>query len=121
MNDSEKMEKLRDYFISKLEKVEGVYLNGTRKDRLCNNINFFVDGVEGEVLVSYLDAKGIFISAGSACSSNKEGVSHVLLAIGRTKKEVESSVRLSLSKFSTKKEVDFVLKEMKKVIQRLRN
>jgi len=115
-----KMEELRDYFIDKVLKIEKVKLNGPRKNRLCNNINLTIDGVEGEALGGYLENEGIFTSTGSACSSHTGAKSHVLKAIGRNDKEIANSVRISISKYTTKEELDFVLENLEKIIKKLR-
>lgn len=114
------MEELRDYFISKALKIEKVKLNGPRDNRLCNNINLLIEGVEGEALGGYLENEGIFTSTGSACSSHSGAKSHVLKAIGRSDKEIASSVRISISKYTTKQELDFVLEQLEKIIKKLR-
>lgn len=130
--DINKIRELRDYFIRELLKINGVKLNGAgieqeRKGflkkidkRLCNNINICIEGIEGEMLGSYLNAKGICTSTGSACSSNTKEKSHVLKAIGLSDEEIASSVRITLSKFTTKEEIDFALDEIKKIIEKLR-
>jgi len=67
-----------------------------------------------------LNAKGIFGSTGSACSSKSLEPSHVLLAIGLTPLEANSSIRLSLSKYTTEEEIDYVLEELKDIVGKLR-
>ncbi|MBI3623542.1 cysteine desulfurase [Candidatus Pacearchaeota archaeon] len=119
--DVKKMEELRDYFISKATKIEKVKLNGPAgKNRLCNNINLCIEGVEGEALGGYLENEGIFTSTGSACSSHSGAKSHVLKAIGRSDKEIASSIRISISKYTSKEDLDFVLDKLEKTIRKLR-
>lgn len=115
-----KMEELRDYFIDKVLKIDKIKLNGPRKNRLCNNINLTIEGVEGEALGGYLENEGIYTSTGSACSSHTGAKSHVLKAIGRSDKEIASSIRISISKYTTKEELDFVLENLEKIINKLR-
>ena len=116
-----KMEELRDYFIDKTTKIDKVKLNGpVGKNRLCNNINLCVEGVEGEALGGYLENEGIFTSTGSACSSHTGAKSHVLKAIGRSDKEIASSIRISISKYTSKEDLDFVLEKLEKIISKLR-
>lgn len=116
-----KMEELRDYFISKALKIEKVRLNGPAgKNRLCNNINLCIEGVEGEALGGYLENDEIYTSTGSACSSHTGAKSHVLKAIGRSDKEIASSIRISISKYTTKEDLDFVLEKLEKTIGKLR-
>jgi|SRR3989344_79559 len=119
--DVENITKLRDYLISELLKIENTRLNGANgKKRLCNNISIAFSGVEAETLASYLNAKNIFISAGSACSSNKTGISHVLKAIGLSNEASGSTIRASLSKFNTKNEINSAIKEIKGAVKILR-
>jgi len=119
--DVNNMEDLRDYFINEILKIENTKLNGpVNEKRLCNNINICFNNIEGEAIGGYLDAYGISSSTGSACSSHSLEVSHVLKAIGRTDLESNTSIRLSLSKFNTKEEIDYVLDVLKKVVDKLR-
>jgi len=67
-----------------------------------------------------LNSKGIFGSTGSACSSHSLESSHVLLALGLTELQANSSIRLSISKYTTEEEVDYVLEELKKIVEKLR-
>ena len=122
-NNVKDLVKLRNYFIDGiLEAVPGTKLNGPRDEdgvlRLCNNINI-VFPVDGEMLGGYLNAFGVCTSKGSACSSNGHSVSHVLKAIGLTDKEAANSVRFTISRFTTKKDLDksieVILKSVKKV------
>jgi cysteine desulfurase len=115
--------KLQKYFISKLIKIPGVRLNGLEADgigRLANNINIVIQGVEGEALMLYLDSYGVAVSTGSACSTGRGDASHVLLALGRSQKEAQSSIRFSLGKATTKAELDYVLKVLPVIIGQLR-
>ena len=114
------MTKLRDKLIEGILEIPDVKLNGPRNNRLCNNVNVSFKYVEGEAVGSYLDAKGICTSTGSACSSHTLEPSHVLMAIGLTYEEAHGSLRLGISRFTTEQEVDFVLKELKKTVNKLR-
>jgi len=120
--DIEKMTKLRDYFVSEIEKrIPNTKLNGPRRNnRLCNNINISFLGVEGESIVAYLNMHGISTSTGSACSSHSLTPSHVLKAIKNNKEEIAGAVRFSISKYTTKEELDFTLKILEETIKRLR-
>ncbi len=119
--DVRKMKKLRDYFIEHLLKIENVNLNGPKGDfRLCNNVNVSFNDIEGEAIGGYLDAYGICNSTGSACSSHSLEPSHVLQAIGLDKGRANTSIRLSLSKYTTKKEIDYTLRVLLKVVAKLR-
>jgi len=119
-SDIKKMTFLRDKLIKGLLEIPNVKLNGPRENRLCNNVNVSFNNIEGEAVGSFLNAKGIFGSTGSACSSKSLEPSHVLLAIGLTPLQANSSIRLSLSKFTTEEEIDYVLKELKIIVEKLR-
>lgn len=115
------MSELRDYMIEELLKINNVTLNGSKKEkRLCNNVNVSFNDIEGEMIGSYLNAKGISTSTGSACSSKSKDPSHSLIAIGLDLKSVIGSIRITLSKDTTKEEIDFTLEEIKKTVEKLR-
>lgn len=118
----EKMQELRDYFISQALKIEGSRLNGPAGEmRLCNNINISFNSIEGESIAAYLDTKGICISTGSACASKSLEPSHVIMAISKNDSErAHGSIRVSLSKYSTKEEMDYALKALKEAVAYLR-
>ena len=116
-----KMEKLRDKLINGIEeKIKNVKLNGSRKKRLCNNVNFCFKGIEGEAIGAHLDAKGIASSSGSACSSKSLKPSHVLKAIGLSDADANGCVRLTLSRYTTEKEINYVLDVLPGIIKFLR-
>jgi cysteine desulfurase len=113
---------LRNYFIDKvLKEIPNSYLNGSKEKRSPNNINFRFDNVEGESLVMLLDIEGIASSTGSACSSGTLKPSHVLLALGLKPEQCHGSLRLTLSKDTTKEEVDYTIDKIKEAIEKLRN
>jgi cysteine desulfurase len=117
----ERMTVLRDRLIREtLAQISGSFLNGHPTKRLCNNANFRFDYIEGESLLLYLDQLGICASTGSACSSRSLGPSHVLSALGLRPEQTHGSLRLSLSKFNTKEEVDHFLGVIPGVIEKLR-
>lgn len=118
----EKEVKLRDYLISRIEnEIPYAKLNGHRTDRLPNNVNFCFRFIEGESLLILLDQQGICASSGSACTSGSLDPSHVLLAIGLPHEIAHGSLRLTLSDETTKEEIDFVVDELKKIVERLRS
>ena len=117
----EYMNRLRDKLISGILKIPNVKLNGPNGNkRLCNNTNFSFNDIEGEALGGYLEAYGICTSTGSACASHSLAKSHVLKAIGLNDMQINSSLRLSISKFTTEEEIDYVLQIMPKVVDKLR-
>lgn len=120
-SDIRKMTKLRDYFIAKLLEISDTEINGAEgENRLCNNINISFNNIEGEAIGSFLNSKRIYTSTGSACSSHSLEPSHVLLALGLDTLQANSSIRISISKFTTQKEVDYAISEIKKTVEKLR-
>lgn len=113
--------KLRNQIIDRIEKkIPHCLLNGSRENRLPNNINFSFLGVEGESLLLLLSEAGIACSTGSACSSGSLKPSHVLLAIGRKPEEAHGSLRITLGKDTTKAEITTFLSVLEKIINKLR-
>ncbi len=120
-SESKKLIKLRDKLIKGvLEKIEGSRLNGHPKKRLPNNTNFWFEGVEGESIIIHLDLLGIAASTGSACSTEKLEPSHVLLAIGLKHHQAHGSLRLTLGRWTKEKDIDYLLKVLPKVVEKLR-
>lgn len=118
----EYMTKMRDKLIKGILEIPDVSLNGPiGNKRLCNNANFSFKGIEGEAIGGYLDSYGICSSTGSACSSIKLEPSYVLRAIGKTNEQANGSLRLTLSKYTTEEEIDFVLKKMPEIVKKLRS
>ncbi|NTW27296.1 MAG: cysteine desulfurase [Candidatus Moranbacteria bacterium] len=112
---------LRDYLIKRvLKEVPKSYLNGSKELRSPNNANFRFDDVEGEGLILSLDLDGIAASTGSACSSGALDPSHVLLSLGLKHEQAHGSLRLTIGKHTTKKELDIVITKIKEVVKRLR-
>jgi cysteine desulfurase len=114
------MENLRDRLINGILEIPNTNLNGPKENRLCNNINVAFNNIEGEAIGGFLDSYGISSSTGSACSSNTLEASHVLQAIGLPLEKVNTSIRLGVSKFTTKKEIDYTIGILKKVVEKLR-
>lgn len=113
--------KLRDYLISHvLEKIPDSFLNGHPQKRLANNVNLGFKYIEGESIVMELDSFGIAVSTGSACASSDLKPSHVLLAIGLLPQEAHGSIRVSLGRFTQKKDIDYILQVLPKVVKKLR-
>lgn len=119
-SDPKETIELRDHLIKETLKIKGASLNGSQKERLPNNANFSFTGVEGESLVMLLDRGGIATSTGSACSSKTLEPSHVLRAMGLPDLEAHSSLRVSLGRNTTKKDIEHFLKSLREAITRLR-
>ena len=118
--DIQNMIKLREDIIEKILKIENTKLNGPRKNRLCNNINVSFNNIEGEAVGGYLESEGIYTSTGSACASKSLESSHVLKAIGLNPQESNSSIRISISKYTTKEEVNYFIEKLGKIVIKLR-
>jgi cysteine desulfurase len=115
-----RLKKLRDKIIDNLLKIEGTGLNGSKTKRLSGNVNVSFRAIEGESILLKLDEKGIAVSTGSACSSKSLEPSHVLLALGLPHIAAHGSVRLTLGRFNTEKDVAYLLSVMPKIIEDLR-
>jgi len=119
--ESKRMIKMRDRIIKTvLKQIPDSHLNGDPKKRLPNNVNVRFSFVEGESILFQLDALGIAVSTASACSSPKLEPSHVLMAMGLRHEEAHGSLRVSLGRFTTDKEVDYLIKVLPGIIKRLR-
>ena len=119
--NQKKLYKLREYLITELSKIDGVSLNGPLDETGAPHIlSMSVEGVRAEVLLHALEEKHIYVSAGSACSSNKPAVSKTLTAIGLKKNLLDSTVRFSFSIHTTKEELEYAVKELKEIIPKLR-
>lgn len=116
----EAMYQLREYFIGEVTKISGVSVNGhTDRKNAPHIVSVSVEGVRAEVLLHALEDKGIYVSAGSACSSNKPAVSRTLKSIGLKQELLDSTVRFSFSVETTKEEIDYALSEMAALIPML--
>ena len=144
--DAEKMSALRDLFLTEVTKLEGVTANGPAKCRItaitenanAENSNtetaadskvipaaphiasISVEGVRAEVLLHALEEKGVYVSAGSACASNKPAISETLKAIGLKKELLDSTIRFSLSIFTTEEEIRFAVASVSEILDMLR-
>jgi len=119
-SDAKRLIKMRDKLIKNiLEKIPTAQLNGHPTKRLPNIASFRFAYIEGESIVYWLNEYGIMASTGSACSSPKLTPSHVLMACGLRKEEIHGSLRLSLGKWTTEKDVDFVIDKIQIIVQKL--
>jgi len=118
--DIEKMTELRNKLIDGILKIQNTRLNGPRENRLCNNINISFNNIEGEAMGGYLENFGIATSTGSACASHSLETSHVLRAIGLVPLEANSSIRMSISKYTTEEEINYLLDTLPKIVEKLR-
>ena len=111
---------LRDYFIEEVEKLDGVSVNGKKDhDSAPHIVSVSIEGVRAEVILHTLEDRNIYVSAGSACSSNKPAISSTLQSIGLKKDLLDSTVRFSFSIHTTKEELDYALEVMRETIPML--
>ncbi len=119
--NTKKVLALRQALIAGLEKIPHCAINGDQAHTLPGIVSFCFEGIEGESLLLLLDAKGVYASSGSACTSGSLDPSHVLLAIGRVHDVAHGSLRLSLSHENTPEEIDHILQAVPEVVTLLRN
>lgn len=112
---------LKERFVQGVSQIEGVKVNGlTGRDSAPHVVSVSIQGVRSEVMLHALEDKGIYVSAGSACSSNHPSVSATLRAIGVEKQYLDSTLRFSFSVFTTQEEIDYTLQQMYDMIPMLR-
>ena len=120
--NNEYVTNLRNYLMNRIEnEIPYAKLNGSKEHRLPGNVNFSFRFIEGEGMLLRLDAKGICASSGSACTSGSLDPSHVLLAIGLPHEIAHGSLRISINEENTKEEIDYLVDNLKEIIEYLRN
>lgn len=116
-----KIKELRNYYVEQVkEKIPYIKINGDMKKRLPGNSNISFRFIEGEGLLLNLDLKGICASSGSACTSGSLSPSHVLLAIGLPHEIAHGSLRVTIGKYNTKEEIDYLVESLVEIVNRLR-
>ena len=119
--DIERLYQLRQYFITSLRKIPDIQINGgIGNDAAPHVISMSVRGVRSEVLLHALEDRGIYVSAGSACAAKKASESGTLKAIGIEKDLLDSTIRFSLSIFTTAEEIDYTVMALYGIIPMLR-
>lgn len=117
----ERMYALKEHFVEEVTKMEGVTVNGcTGRDSAPQIVSVSVDGVRSEVMLHTLEEKQVYVSAGSACSSNKPSVSSTLKSIGLPKELLDSTIRFSFCVNTTMEEIDYAIAAMQEAVPRLR-
>lgn len=115
-----KMSAARNYLLAGIkDQISDIRINSP-EDGAASVLNISFLGTRGEVLLHTLEQEQIFVSTGSACSSNKKGGSHVLAAMGLSDKEIEGAIRFSFNEFNTIEEMDYVLEKTKTAVARFR-
>ncbi len=114
---TDRMYELRDYFVREVAKIKDVTVNGAvGRETAPHIISVSVEGVRSEVMLHSLEEKKIYVSAGSACSSNKPSVSRTLKAIGLKPELLDATIRFSLCETTTKEELDYALEALAKIV-----
>jgi cysteine desulfurase len=121
LKDSEvnRLTKLRDYFFKKISGLDFI-INGDLENRLPNNINITIPKIPSDLLVIEFSARGIMASAKSACKSGDGKASHVIEAIRPKAKETDGSLRFSLGRDTIKEDIDYTVKSLKEIINKLK-
>ena len=121
---TENLYQLKEYFVSQVQQIENVSVNGITgiaiRDTAPHVVSVTVNGVRSEVLLHALEEKGVYVSSGSACSSNHPALSGTLQAIGLDKEKVEATVRFSFSVYTTKEELDLAIEALHELVPVLR-
>ena len=112
---------LKEHFIAGVTRIPDIKVNGlTGKESAPHIVSVSIRGIRSEVMLHALEEKGIYVSAGSACASNKPQTSDTLKAIGVEKELLDSTIRFSFSEFTTLEEIDYTLKAMQEIVPMLR-
>ena len=115
------IKKLREYYIDEvLRKIPNIRINGAKNARLPGNSNISFLGINANDLLLELDNVGICASSGSACSSKDPNPSHVLIALGLNKEEIEGALRVTFGEYNTIKEIDYLIEQLEKAVVKLR-
>jgi cysteine desulfurase len=117
--ENERVRMLRDRLWAGLSQIEEVYLNGDIEQRVPHNLNVSFNYVEGESLIMAI--KELAVSSGSACTSASLEPSYVLRALGRNDELAHSSIRFTIGRFTTEKEIDFAVELLKARVGKLRD
>jgi cysteine desulfurase len=116
--ESERIRMLHRRLVDGLSDIEQTFLNGHPEQRVPHNVNMSFNFVEGESLI--MGVKGIAVSSGSACTSASLEPSYVLRALGRSDELAHSSLRMTIGRFTTEQEIDYVVTTLKDRVARLR-
>ena len=120
-SDMERMYGLRDMLINGVSHIEGVIINGCPgREGAAHIVSLSVRGVRSEVLLHALEERGIYVSAGSACSAHKPQPSATLKAIGVEKELLDATIRFSLSVFTTREEIEYTVQALCEMVPMLR-
>ncbi len=115
-----KIRGLRDRMIRRIKEIPDSYINGSLDKRLPGNVNCSFVGVEGEAAVIMLDLAGVCASSGSACTSGTGEPSHVLTAMGLSRRDAYGAIRITLAETNTEAEVDYIGDQLAEIVRKLR-
>jgi cysteine desulfurase len=116
-----KMRELKNYFIEQVSEIPKIKVHGlTNEESAPHIISVGFAGIRSEVLLHTLESKGIYVSSGSACASNHPAISGVLKGIGVDKEYLDSTLRFSISEFTTKEEIDVCIESLYNCVPMLR-
>ena len=119
--DAARVRALSTGFLDRLTReIDGIRLHGPREGRLPNIVNVGFAGVDGKTLFNRLNRRGVIVSTGSACVSTKKTASRVLLAMGLSEAQAHEALRFSLSRDTTRGELDAVVEHLKELVQSAR-
>ncbi|MGI6257553.1 MAG: cysteine desulfurase NifS [Anaerovoracaceae bacterium] len=118
----EHSKELRDYFIKRVTtEIKDTHINGSMEHRHPGNANITFEYIEGEAILLLLNAKGIYVSTGSACSSASLVPSHVLAALGVPVEMIHGTIRFTVGDFTTKEDIDYTVDALKEIVEKLRS
>lgn len=121
LHDFEKIKELKEMLKGGIDKIEGAKINCYNDGNSAPHIlSISFKGIRGEVLMHALEVRGIYVSTGSACHSNRFGESHVLSSIGLSKEEIGGTIRVSLGAFNTEEEIRYFLKVLEEEVSKLK-
>lgn len=119
--EQQRLRSMKDAFIQRVSAIEGVHINGrTGEDSAAHIISLSVEGVRAEVLLHALEDKGIYVSSGSACASNRPHISETLQAIGTPQVYLDSTIRLSTSVMNTMEDMEAAAQALEELLPMLR-
>ncbi len=118
--ENKRLINLRDKLIEGILQIDNTQLNGHRTQRLPNNVNVSISGINGQNLLLQLDEAGIYVSTGSACKVGSVKPSNVLAAIGLSRDLAQSTLRLTMGLKTTAKDIDYTIKTLSQIINTIR-
>lgn len=114
--ETERLSGIQKHFMKQVSELPGVVVNGSQKNRLANNIHVTIAGRDNETLMMQLDDLGVQCAVGSACSASNDEPSHVLMAMGLSRADAQSSLRFTMGRSTTQEDVDYLVDSLRKLI-----